>query len=73
MNPPNPKLLGVATLALAVFIFLIAQGLLPSASVAQAKGTFYPLVYTWLMVGTVEVSALRLAWFLFTGTDKAHE
>jgi len=73
MNRPNPALMGVATLLLAIFIFLIALGLLPSAEVARGKGTFYPLVYTWLMVGTVELSALRLAWFLFTGTKQAHD
>ena len=67
------KLMGVVVLLLAAFILVIAVGLLPSVEVASAKGTFWPLVYTWGMVLMAEGSTLALAWFLLAGVDKAND
>lgn len=59
--------LGIATLLMAVFIFLVSQGLLPTAAAATERGTYLPLLFTWGMVLVIEAGALALAWFLFTG------
>ena len=67
------RVMGVLVLVLAAFMFLIAVGLLPPVEVARAKGTFWPLVYTWGMVLVAEASTLALAWFLLAGIDKAND
>ena len=63
---PSAKLMALAVAALAVFILVVSFGLLPSLSAAQADGTLGPWAFTWLMIASIEASALALAWYLFT-------
>jgi len=66
----NWKLMALVVVALVIFIFVVSYGLLPPASVAEGKGTFGPWVFTWAMIGLIEVGGLALAWYLFT-VDKS--
>lgn len=67
----NWNFMGLVVVALAIFIFAVSYGLLPPASVAQAKGTFAPWVFTWLMILIIDFGALTLAWYLFTVNKSA--
>jgi uncharacterized membrane protein YiaA len=59
--------IAVATLALVAVLLVLAVNLLPSTSQANEKGTFAPLVLTWMMIGATLLSGVALAGFLFTG------
>jgi uncharacterized membrane protein len=66
------KLVGIAALALAAILLLVSVSLLPSTTEATEKGTFAPLVLTWIMIGTVLLSAFALAGhFLRRGDDRS--
>ena len=60
------KGLGVVVLGLAALLLVVSFYLLPTTAQANEKGTFAPLVFTWLMIGTSLLSALALAGYLFS-------
>jgi hypothetical protein len=60
------KALAVVVLGLAAVLLTVSLNLLPTTSQAADKGTFAPLVLTWLMIGATLLSAVALAGFLFT-------
>jgi len=64
------KGLGVIVLGLAALLLTLSVNLLPSAAQATQKGTFAPLVFTWLMIGTTLLSAVALAGFLFSAKGR---
>ena len=60
------KGLGVVVLGLAAGLLVVSLNLLPTTAQANEKGTFAPLVFTWLMIGTSILCALALAGYLFS-------
>jgi predicted cobalt transporter CbtA len=58
--------LGVVVLGLAAALLVVSMYLLPTTAQADEKGTFAPLVFTWLMIGTSLLCALVLAGYLFS-------
>lgn len=61
----------VVSLALSVMTAMIGFGILPTAEVAQKKGTYIPWILTWLLLwGTVVAGVVLAGYMVMYATGK---
>ncbi len=64
MNPVKWYAGALGTLILSVITIMIGNTLLPTAAVAQKKGTFVPWCATWGMVGITAIAGVIVAGYM---------